>query len=83
MTPQSLPLFPAPALPPARVLTLGGYRVDETVLLADLKRPGFWRRARVIAVLPRLHQLVLRAEAPAAIVDVNPILHPHLIRRPA
>jgi hypothetical protein len=64
MTLHPLPLFAQPPLPnlalPHARATLEGYAYDDDVLLHDERNPGQWRKARVIAVLPRLHTLTLR-----------------------
>jgi hypothetical protein len=78
---QLLPLF-GPAAPPPQRADLAGWHYGDPCLLHDPKNPGHWRKARVIGVSPRAHLLTLRAQSPDAIVQLNPITHAHMLRRP-
>jgi hypothetical protein len=70
---------PLPRLPKV----LAGYRAGDAVWLWDHRHPASPERrfkARIIAVLPSLHELTLRTED-ARIVSLNPILHPAMIAK--
>jgi hypothetical protein len=81
MTPQPLPLFGQAQPRPARA-TLEGWGLGDDCLLANERQQGQWRKARVIAVLPRAHVLTLRATNPDAIVQVQMPEFKHKLRRP-
>lgn len=81
MTPHTLPLFPQAALPRERA-TLNGWGLGDVCLLEDERHLGRWRKARVIAVLPRAHVLTLRADSPDAIVSVQMPHFQNKLRRP-
>jgi len=59
------------ALPFARP-HIAGWNPGDIVMFPDPKSPTLERRGRVIASLPHFTALVLRAERPDAIVEINP-----------
>lgn len=70
MRPASPLLFPGPL--PVRRRGIDGWAVGDRVMFPDPRSPGLERPGRVIAMLPGPNLLVLRAERPAAIVDIAP-----------
>lgn len=79
--PRLIRSFTEVLAPPAQPReTLAGYGVGDGVWLLYSDGYSHPRKARVIAVLPRQHKLVLRAEQPDAIISVNPIFNPHFLR---
>lgn len=67
----SHPLFgPAPLRFERR--NIEGWRIGDRVLFPDPNHPRLQRPATVIAMLPRLGRLVLRAQEPDAIIDIEP-----------
>jgi hypothetical protein len=77
---RDAPLF-TEACAPYKRAGLGGYEVGDLVWLTQLGYPGQRRPAKVINILHKCHVLVLRAENPASIVDLNPLVHPALISK--
>ena len=67
---KQYPLF-NDALPFARP-HIAGWNPGDIVMFPDPKSPALERRGRVIASLPHFTALVLRAERPDAIVEINP-----------
>lgn len=76
---HSLPLFPA-AVIPREAISYAGFARDDRVELADLRNPGQWTAGRVIAACRTLHLVYVRLDRRDGIVDLNPALHPHMIR---
>ena len=76
-----MPLFGPGELPPTRP-EVAGWHFDDACLFSDGRNPGHWHKARVIAVAPSLKLIYLRIEGRNGIVDLNPELHTHKLRRP-
>lgn len=60
---------------------LAGFCRDDQVEIATLKAPGEFRRGRVVAVLTRMKVVYVRVQGENTLLDVNPIMHPHLLRK--
>ena len=75
-----LPLFKPDAAPPCHRLSVGGYFHGDAVWVASLDRPDYFQKAMVLAALVQHHNLVLKLESSGANIDLNPILHPKLIK---
>jgi hypothetical protein len=60
---------------------LEGYAVGDFVWLSVPGTPGARRRAKVITILPKHHNLILRADCPVAIVQINPFTHGALLSK--
>jgi hypothetical protein len=71
---QTAPLFAGTILPFKRQ-ALGGYQVGDLVWLSDLSKPGHRRKGRVANILHKFHVLVIIAQNPDAVVEVNPLVH--------
>lgn len=70
MRSPTLTLFPEP-LPFMRP-HIAGWHEGDIVMIPDSRARSLERRARVLASLPHHNVLVLRAEAPDAIVEIAP-----------
>jgi hypothetical protein len=79
---RETPLFGRTKPLPRARLAVGGWRAGDLCVYHDVKIPGSRLRARVIAALPRLHEVVIRIEGRDALVTLNPILDPRRLSRP-
>ena len=76
-------LFPPQLLDvrqPRPAFALEGYTRDDRVEVMTPRQPGCWRKGRVIAACPRLHRIYIILDGSEGVVDVNPTLHPHVVR---